>query len=208
MAQNDKLKDKLITYLQDAAAMEHEITEVLQKQVGDTKQWPEIQQRIQQHLDATKTHHQRMVDRLKSYNEKPSGVKSAFAAMMGNTVGMTAGAKTDALAKEARDDYATEHLEIAAYELLIATASAYGDNATVQACELNLRDEVEMAQWLERNLPRTAILSYQQDGILVSQTEATTAERTALDAVQRSRSAIGGLYQQAQPGEMPAQPTM
>ncbi len=208
MAQNDKLKDKLITYLQDAAAMEHEITEVLQKQVGDTKQWPEIQQRIQQHLDATKTHHQRMVDRLKSYNEKPSGVKSAFAAMMGNMVGMTAGAKTDALAKEARDDYATEHLEIAAYELLIATASAYGDNATVQACELNLRDEVEMAQWLERNLPRTAILSYQQDGILVSQTEATTAERTALDAVQRSRSAIGGLYQQAQPGEMPAQPTM
>ena len=208
MARNDQLKDKLITYLQDAAAMEHEIADILQKQVGDAKQWPEIQQRIQQHLDATKTHHQRMVDCLKAYNEKPSGVKSAVAAMMGNLTGMMAGAKTDALAKEARDDYAIEHLEIAAYELLITTAAAYGDTTTVQACELNLRDEVEMASWLERNLPRTAILSYQQDGLHIPQNEAATAERTALEAFQRSRSALGGLYQQAQPGEMPAQPRM
>ena len=208
MAQNDKLKDKLVTYLQDAAAMEHEIADILQKQAGDAKQWPEIQQRIQQHLDATHTHHQRMVDRLKAYNESPSNIKSAVAAMMGNLVGMTASAKTDALAKEARDDYAIEHLEIAAYELLITTAAAYGDNATVQACELNLRDEVDMAHWLERSLPRTAILSYQQDGIQIPQADAQSAEQSALQAMQRSRTAIGGLYQQAQPGEMPAQPAM
>lgn len=208
MAQNDKLKDKLVNYLQDAAAMEHQIADVLKQQISDTKQWPEIQQRIQQHLDATQTHHQRMVDRLKAYNESPSNIKSALASMMGNLTGMTAGARSDALAKEARDDYMIEHLEIAAYELLITTAAAYGDNATVQACELNLRDEMEMAHWLERSLPRTAVLSYQQDGIQIPQSDAQTAEQTALQAVQRARTALGDLYQQARPGEMPAQPAM
>lgn len=208
MAGNDKLKDKLITYLQDAAAMEHQIADTLKQQVSDTKQWPEIQQRIQQHLDATNIHHQRMVDRLKAYSESPSNVKSALAAMMGNLVGATAGARSDALAKEARDDYTIEHMEIAAYELLITTAAAYGDTATVHACELNLRDEVDMARWLERNLPRTALLSFAQDGIQIPQGDSITAEQTALRLVQQARSSTGDVYQQGQPGETPAQPTM
>lgn len=208
MAQNDKLKDKLVNYLQDAAAMEHEIADMLQKQIGETKQWPEIQQRIQEHLNATHTHHQRMVDRLKAYNEGTSGIKSAIAGLMGNVAPAVPGMAADTLSRAARNDYAVEHFEIAAYELLITTAAAYGDNATVQACELNLRDEVDMAHWLERSLPRTAILSYQQDGIQIPQSDARTAEQTALQAVQRSRSANGGMYQQAQPGEMPAQPAM
>lgn len=208
MHHNDKLKDKLINYLQDAAAMEHEIADMLQKQVGETKQWPEIQQRIQEHLNATHTHHQRMVDRLKAYNQGTSGVKSAIASLMGSTAPAMAGMGSDTLAKAARNDYAVEHFEIAAYELLITTAAAYGDEQTVQACELNLRDEENMAHWLERSLPRTAILSYQQDGIQIPQPDAQSAEQTALRMVQQARSTASGMYQQAQPGEMPAQPAM
>lgn len=205
MHHNDQLKDKLITYLRDAAAMEKEIEDILRKQLSDTKQFPEIQARIRQHADVTRTHRQRMEDRLKAYNESPSGVKSAVASLMGNLMGMTAGGRTDALAKEARDDYMIEHLEIAAYELLITTAAAYGDQETVHACELNLRDEIEMAQWLEQNLPRTALLSFQQDNIQITQAEGTTAEQTALNCLRQASGGAGGMYQQ-NAGQMPAQP--
>ncbi|MGZ3677157.1 MAG: DUF892 family protein, partial [Ktedonobacterales bacterium] len=60
MQSNDQLKDKLITYLQDAEAMERQIKEILEQQVKDAQPWPQIQQRIQQHFDATETHRQRM----------------------------------------------------------------------------------------------------------------------------------------------------
>ncbi|HEX8035239.1 MAG TPA: DUF892 family protein [Ktedonobacterales bacterium] len=205
MQRNDQLKDKLITYLQDAEAMEHQIEEILEQQAKDAQPWPQIQQRIQQHLDATTTHRQRMEERLNAYNERPSTVKRAVATMVGNMVGMTAGARTDALSKEARDDYMIEHLEIAAYELLITTASAYGDQETVAACEANLRDEVEMANWLEQQLPHTAVLSFQQDGIPVPEAIAMSAEQDALTSLQQARGATGGMFQPS-PDQTSAQP--
>ncbi|MGZ3585139.1 MAG: YciE/YciF ferroxidase family protein [Ktedonobacterales bacterium] len=207
MQRNDQLKDKLITYLQDAEAMERQIKEILEAQVKDTQPWPQIQQRIQQHLDATETHRQRMEERLNAYNERPSTVKRAVATMMGNVVGVTAGMRTDALSKEARDDYMIEHLEIAAYELLITTASLYGDRATVAACDANLRDEVEMAHWLEQQLPHTAVLSFQQDGIQISEVETTSAEQDALTSLQQASGATGGMFQSAQ-DQTSAQPTI
>ncbi len=190
MQQNDQLKGKLIAYLQDAESMERQIAETLEKQVDDTGKWPDVQRGIQNHLDATREHRQRMQACLKSYGESPSGVKSTLAGMMGNIVGMTAGTRTDALAKEARDDYMIEHVEIAAYELLIATAAAYGDRATVRACEANLRDEVAMAHWLEHQLPRTAFISFQQDGIQIPQAVASSAEQEALDCLHRASTAV------------------
>ncbi|MGZ3640204.1 MAG: YciE/YciF ferroxidase family protein [Ktedonobacterales bacterium] len=207
MQSNDQLKDKLITYLQDAEAMERQIKEILEAQVKDTQPWPQIQQRIQQHFDATETHRQRMEERLNTYNERPSTVKRAVATMVGNMVGMTAGARTDALAKEARDDYMIEHLEIAAYELLITTASAYGDQETVAACTANLRDEVEMARWLEQQLPHTAILSFQQGGIQIPAAIATSAEQDALTSLQQASGAIGGMFPPS-PDQTSAQPTI
>ena len=206
MARNDQLRDKVVTYLQDAAAMEKQIEEILEKQVDDTKPWPQIQARISEHLDETKIHRQRMEECLKSYNEKPSGVKSAVATMMGNLAGATAGARSDALAKEARDDYTTEHLEIASYLLLIATAQAYGDTTTVQACEANLRDEVRMAHWLEQHMAQTALLSYEKDSIQIPQADRLAAESVAEQALLQARDAAGIFSQQSGTGMGTTQP--
>ena len=51
--------------------------------------------------------------------------------------------------------------------MLIATARAFGDDDTVRAAELNLRDEQEMQRWLAQHLGEAALLSLQQDGITV-----------------------------------------
>src|SRR5258708_14820268 len=158
MHQDDKLRNKLISYIQDAYATENHFVEILEKQVKATQKFPDIQAQIQNHLEATKQHRQRMEDRLGFYNTKPSAVKEAVTSAMGNVAGAAAGARTDSLAKDARDDYATEHLEIAAYELLIATAQPLGDRDTIQACQMNLRDEGVLSHWLETLIGRTTRL--------------------------------------------------
>jgi ferritin-like metal-binding protein YciE len=177
MQRSDKPQEKLVDYIEDAYAMEHQIVEVLQKQVNQTKDFPNVQTRIREHLAATEQHQQRMESRLKAYNKTPSGLKSAISNLMGNIAGMLAGARSDALAMTARDDYMIEHMEIASYALLITIARAAGDEETVRACELNLRDEIEMQSWLAQHLPEAALLSLQQDGITIPQQARDLAQR-------------------------------
>lgn len=192
MHHDEKLRDKLITYIEDAYGMENQIVETLEKQVKETQKFPDIQARIQQHLDATREHRTRMEERLAFYNKKPSAVKGAITNMMGNMIGAIGSTREDTLAKNARDDYVTEHLEIAAYELLIATAQAFGDQDTIRACEANLRDEVMMANWLEQGMARTALLSLQQDGINIPDAALLSAEAVVSNALQSAHSQLPG----------------
>lgn len=193
MAQNDNLRDKLITYLQDAYAMEHQIVQMLEGQVKDTQKYPQIQARIQQHLDETHTHEQRMADRLGAYNEKPSATKSIGSNLMGSLVGAAAGGRTDALAKAARDDYTTEHMEIAAYGALICVAQAFGDSATIQAAQANLRDEVRMAHWLEQHIAEAVVYSFQEDGIALDKNQIPTIQGVVTQSMQQARSGLSGM---------------
>jgi ferritin-like metal-binding protein YciE len=199
MQSDSDFRDKLISYISDAYAMERQIEEQLEHQVKETQRFPDIQMRIQEHLDATKQHRERMEQRLDFYQHKPSSVKGAVSGMMGNLVGALSAARTDTLAKIARDDYMVEHLEIAAYELLIATAQAFGDTDTVRACELNLADEVRMASWLEDNLGKTAIRSLQQDGIAIDDPSVIAANDAARRALRSARLGLPSTDQFQQP---------
>jgi ferritin-like metal-binding protein YciE len=164
-AGNTALRDRLVLYLQDAYAMENEIVHVLEGQVKDAAPYPAISAQLQQHLDETKVHRERVAERLSAYGKTPPAIKGAVSALMGSVTGAIAGARKDSLARSARDDYATEHLEIATYAMLIAAARAYGDAETVRICQLNLRDEVKMARWLEEHIAQATVLAYEQAGI-------------------------------------------
>jgi ferritin-like metal-binding protein YciE len=177
MQHDEKLRDKLVKYIEDAYAMENQIIQTLQRHVDQAKDVPTVQSHIREHLAATEQHKQRMEARLKAYGKSPSGMKEALSSFMGNTAGAMSGARSDTLAMNARDEYVTEHLEIAAYTLLITTARALGDEDTVRACELNLRDEIEMQSWLAQHLPEAALLTLQQDGITIPQQAWDLAQR-------------------------------
>lgn len=169
MATDTKLQEKLVKYIEDAYAMENQIIQTLQRHVDQAKDFPTVQSRVREHLAATEQHKQRMEARLKAYGKSPSNIKEALSSFMGSTVGAMSGTRTDTLAMNARDEYVTEHLEIAAYTLLITAARALGDEETVRACELNLRDEIDMQTWLAQHLPEAALLTLQQDGITIPQ---------------------------------------
>jgi ferritin-like metal-binding protein YciE len=167
MAHSDDLREKLVNWLQDAYAMEHQIVQTLEGQAKDTARYPDVQTRIQQHLDETRQHKQRMAERLGAYEVKPSSRKSVGATVAGSLMGAATGGYDEPLVKMARDDYMTEHMEIAAYGALIAAAQAYGDTDTIQAAQANLRDEWRMSDWLERHLADAVLYSFQEDGVNV-----------------------------------------
>lgn len=149
MAQNNPL----VTWLDNAYAMEQSIAEVLEKQVGDTKNHPTIQAKIQEHLDKTKHHAELDKQCIKRLGGDTSSLKSGMANIMGNVQGMMSGMGEDKLVKAAVFDYGVEHFEIATYRAIMTAAQETSDQQTARVCQEILNDEEEMAQWLGQHLP-------------------------------------------------------
>ena len=143
----------LVGWLNDAYAMEQGIVEALEAQVKLAEDHPMVKDGIQRHLEATKGHAELVKGCLDQLGETPSKVKTGLAEVGAKVSGITMGAAEDKLVKAALDDYATEHMEIASYRALIAAAEQLGHPEIAQVCQGILQDEIEMAAWLEENLP-------------------------------------------------------
>jgi ferritin-like metal-binding protein YciE len=145
--------EQLTTWLNSAYSMEQNLIKVLENHVKDAREYPEIQDRLQRHLDETSRHAERVEECLTLLDEKPSAIKSA----MGNIMGMVQGASTgmfrDELIKNVLADYAAEHFEIACYRSLVAAADEAGRPEISNICSEILRDEESMAAWLEDQIP-------------------------------------------------------
>ena len=92
---------------------------------------------------------------LEQLGEKPSTVKNTVGRMAGAMQGIAPGAFDDAQIKNLLSDIAAEHFEIAAYRSLREAAQALGEQEIAQTCDQILRDEEEMARFLEGHLAET-----------------------------------------------------
>jgi ferritin-like metal-binding protein YciE len=152
MANHDP-RETLIGWLNDAYAMEKGLVQVLENHADDVKDRPEMYRKIAQHLEQTKMHAERVRECVERLGGSVSTVKTAMGAVSGFFQGRSTGASPDELVKNALSDYAAEHFEIASYRALITAARLLGENQVVQVCEAILRDEQDMANWLEQSLP-------------------------------------------------------
>ena len=165
MAEN-KLQKKLIDYLQDAHAMEQNVLRMLDGMIGTTDD-PEIKDELRHHKLETERHAERMQQRLEAHDASPSLVKEAggmAGALLKSVVDLARGEKAG---RNARDGYATEHLEIASYELLWRIAQKAGDEVTAQAAQEIIAEEQAMAALLEQNWDKFAELSLIEEGVTV-----------------------------------------
>ncbi len=169
---------QLIDCLEDTYALESHLVQVLEDHAKDAQDIPQIRQKIEQHLRETEMHRDRMEQRLNALGAGKPGMKSGVSGLMGQIMGAISGGRTHELTKNARDEYASEHLEIATYNKLITIAQAVGDQETVRAAELNLRDEVNMQQWLIQHMPEVTLMELQRDGVQVSQNVLPTVQNT------------------------------
>jgi ferritin-like metal-binding protein YciE len=145
----------LNAWLKDAYSMEMGLVPILENHAKDAKDYPQMQQVIQQHAERTKQHAEMVKQCLERLGDKPSSLKASIGGIMGSAQSVATGAAEDELVKNGLMDFASENFEIASYKALIAAAEQMGDTQTVQVCQQILRDEEQMARWLETQLPTT-----------------------------------------------------
>jgi ferritin-like metal-binding protein YciE len=153
MANRDP-RETLISWLNDAYALERSLVEVLENHAKDAREFsPQMAQRMTQHLEETRMHAERVKECVERLGGSTSTMKTAMGKVTGFFQGMSTGAAPDELVKNALSDYAAEHFEIASYRALIVAARELGETEVARICESILRDEEDMARFLETNLP-------------------------------------------------------
>ena len=148
--------EMLISWLNDAYAMERALQEVLKRHAEDAAEKPSVQQRIKEHLEETGQHAQTVKGCVEQLGGSTSTVKSALSSVTGMAQGMLNRPAQDTMVKNAISDYAAEHFEIASYQALIAAAGALNHQDIVATLQGILAQEQAMADFLQQQLPSAA----------------------------------------------------
>jgi ferritin-like metal-binding protein YciE len=155
-------KELLIAWLNDAYAMEKALLPVLENHAKDAKDHPHMRARIEEHAEETRRHAEMIEQCVKSLGSSTSATKTAIGSLFGALQSVATGPFSDELVKNALMDYAAENFEIAAYQALVVAAEEYGDERIVEICEEILDEEIDMAEWLEEQLPLTVREVYRE----------------------------------------------
>lgn len=146
--------DQLITWLNDAYSMEHGLIPVLENHARHAEaDSPHIAARIRQHIDETRLQAERLEACLRELGTTPSTLKSTIASLVGRVQTVSTGMFPDEPVRNALTDYAAEQFEAACYKSLALMARDLGQESIARRCEENMREEEQMAQWLQEQLP-------------------------------------------------------
>jgi ferritin-like metal-binding protein YciE len=160
--------EQLVKHIDEAYAMEQSVLRTLDGMIQTTDD-PQVIDLLEHHRDETQVHAQRLKERLGAYESTPSIVRE-----VGGIVGALAKlpldlVRTEKAGRNARDLYAAEHMEIAAYQLLERIARNAGDAETVAVAKLNRGEDEAMAYKLNGFWDRFAELSLEEQGIPVAE---------------------------------------
>jgi ferritin-like metal-binding protein YciE len=158
------LNDQLVKHIDEALAMEQNVLRMLDSMIETTDD-AQIKDELREHRLDTEKQIDRMQRRLEAHGSSPSMVREAggiVGALMKGVLDMARGEKAG---RNARDGYATEHLEIAAYQLLERIAQRAGDEETAEAARQSRSEEEAMAKKIEANWDRFAELSLEEAAV-------------------------------------------
>jgi ferritin-like metal-binding protein YciE len=149
-------EQKIVQYLEEAHATEVALIRVLQSQIAMTPRGS-TRTAIEEHLDETRGHAERVRGRIGALQAKTSG--NPLQAWIGLTEALVGQALAlgkapldlvrgtggeEKVLKNAKDDCATEALEIATYTAIERLANEYGDRETARLAADILADERRM----------------------------------------------------------------
>ncbi len=158
------LEQKLIDYIEDAHAMEQNVAQMLNSMIGTTTD-DEIVQELEHHQMETERHQELLRERLQAYGRDVSARKEMQSIGGAFVKGVTDQVRGDKAGKNARDGFVTEHLEIAAYELLERLARRAGDEETAEVARQIRQDEEAMAQKIASHWDKFLDLTLAEEGI-------------------------------------------
>jgi len=161
---SQQLKDQLVKHIDEALAMEQSVLRMLDGMISSTDD-EEIRSELRHHKLETEQHAERLEKRLAAHDASPSTVREMTGLMNALMKGVLDRVRNEKAGRNARDGYATEHLEIASYQLLERVAQRAGDEETAEVARLNRKDEEAMAKKIEANWDTFAELSLQEAGV-------------------------------------------
>jgi len=162
----DQLKAQLIKHIDEAHAMEQNVLRMLDEMISTTDD-PGILDALEHHKLQTQNHADSMAQRLEAHDTAPSTVKQ-FGGVLGALAKLPLDfVRGEKAGRNARDAYATEHLEIASYELLRRIAQKADDEETAEVVQEIIAEEQAMAKIIEEHWDTFAELSLREEGITV-----------------------------------------
>ena len=167
MARKDRLRGKLIEYVQNVHALEQNVLLMLDSMIVTTRD-EEIVRLLRRHKEETRRQQRRLSERLRALGGGPglASVGKDLAAIAAAQVkGIADLWRSDKPVQNARDAFVTEHLEIAAYEMLERLAERAGDEETAAVARDNRAEEEAMAQRIAENWDRFLDLTLAEQGI-------------------------------------------
>ena len=144
------LQSQLVKHIDEALAMEENVKRMLDGAL-ELFDDPQVIDLIEHHRVETEEHSLRLRRRLEARGASPSMVREAtgiVAALAKLPLDMV---RPEKAGRFARDAYATEHLEIASYQLLERIARRAGDEETAEIARQNRGEEEAMARRLDEH---------------------------------------------------------
>lgn len=142
-----------VTGLKNAHAMEKQALSIMQPQLNRLRHYPELSQRLEQHISETEGQINRLDQVLEVVGETSSGLKDSFLSAVGSMAALGHVTAGDEVLKNSFANLAFENYEIAAYISLITAARASGGSESVALLEKNLDEERRMAEWVAAHIP-------------------------------------------------------
>jgi ferritin-like metal-binding protein YciE len=151
---SDRMRELFITGLKNAHALEQQALSIMEPQVRRIEHYPEVADRLQEHIRETHGQLDRINQLLDMFDEKASTLKDMATAMSGGMAAIGHSIFGDEIIKNSFANYAFEHFEIASYKSLIILAEDGGFGNAASPLQQTLREEQAMAEWIDQHLPQ------------------------------------------------------
>ncbi|HEY8577530.1 MAG TPA: ferritin-like domain-containing protein [Devosia sp.] len=144
--------DLFVTGLKNAHAMENQALSIMKPQAARIESYPEVEAQLNRHIAETEGQITRLEGILDGLGEDRSSLKDMALSLAGTFAAAGHSVAPDEILKNSMANYAFENFEIAAYKSLIALAQASGHEEAIAPLQLNLEEELDMAEWLDGNI--------------------------------------------------------
>ena len=141
-----------VTGLKKAHAMENQALAIMRPQVARIENYPEVKARLEEHIGETEGQIDRLETILERLGENRSALKDTALSAVGTMAALGHVPAADEILKNGFANFAFENYEIAAYKSLITLANEAGAADAVGELQMNLDEEMEMADWLDSNI--------------------------------------------------------
>lgn len=164
-----KQQEVLTTYVGDIHALESHIFQALDKQVALLASHADAKQQVLVFRDILAGHLTALQSRLEALGGSPNHpLKEGVAAALGVAAGLVDKLRTEEAAKDLRDDYTALSHSIIAYEMLLTTALASGDQETAGLARKHMLDNARFVTRISRFMPKLVLDELREDGMTIA----------------------------------------